>query len=360
MSGNSSTLVSRAADRYPPFLTLPLILLVSIPCAYLTPNSSSLPASWSPISHYLGYVYFLSWSLSFYPQMLLNISRKTTVGLSPDFALYNVLGFAAYSTYTFSFYYSDSIRAAYRLDHNNANPLVSFQDVLFAGHAIVLSIVGLAQIVYYDGISFSSHQPLSRVAFVLTVVITGKEHSPRSFVPTCVPRAWRSHILFPSAFVTLYGFFVYIVTPSDTSSAGEYKYMTPIYFMYGLSGIKVFITCIKYVPQFVKNWRRRSTNGWNVWNIILDCSGGVFSLLQLVGDCASTGDWSGLTGDMVKFVLGLVSIVFDAGFLMQHYVWYGDKGEGGEYGASFDDSDTTASDVGGRVSYQKIDSGGFV
>jgi hypothetical protein len=34
------------------------------------------------------------------------------------------------------------------------------------------------------------------------------------------------------------------------------------------------------------------------------------------------GDWSGITGDPVKFGLGLVSIGYDTIFLLQHFVWY--------------------------------------
>ena len=79
----------------------------------------------------------------------------------------------------------------------------------------------------------------------------------------------------------------------------------------------MFITFIKYIPQASRNHHRRSTAGWNVWNVLLDLSGGTFSLLQLVGDCWATGDWEGLTGDAVKLVLALVSIAFDFLFLLQ-------------------------------------------
>lgn len=41
-----------------------------------------------------------SWSVSFYPQVLLNFRRKTSVGLSFDFLLYNVLAFSCYAAFT--------------------------------------------------------------------------------------------------------------------------------------------------------------------------------------------------------------------------------------------------------------------
>lgn len=38
---------------------------------------------------------------------------------------------------------------------------------------------------------------------------------------------------------------------------------------------------MKYVPQVFLNIRRRSTTGWNIWNVILDLTGGLLSVLQV-------------------------------------------------------------------------------
>jgi uncharacterized membrane protein YGL010W len=60
-----------------------------------------------------------------------------------------------------------------------------------------------------------------------------------------------------------------------------------------------------------------------IWQILLDFSGGVLSDLQLVFDCLDMGHWAGITGNLAKLSLGLVSICFDTVFMLQHYVWYG-------------------------------------
>lgn len=44
--------------------------------------------------------------------------------------------------------------------------------------------------------------------------------------------------------------------------------------------------------------------------------------MQLFIDSALEGDWSGITGNPVKFGLGNVSILFDVIFLVQHYALY--------------------------------------
>ena len=51
-------------------------------------------------------------------------------------------------------------------------------------------------------------------------------------------------------------------------------------FLYLCSYVKLFITFIKYFPQALMNYRRKSTLGWSIGNILLDFTGGSLSLLQ--------------------------------------------------------------------------------
>jgi len=95
-----------------------------------------------------------------------------------------------------------------------------------------------------------------------------------------------------------------------------------IWFFYFLSYIKMAITLMKYVPQVFLNFRRKSTIGWNIWNVLLDFTGGLLSVIQLIFDGWRTDNWLGLIGDPVKFGLGFVSMVFDIIFMIQHYILY--------------------------------------
>ncbi|CAN0533172.1 unnamed protein product, partial [Ectocarpus sp. 12 AP-2014] len=52
-------------------------------------------------------------------------------------------------------------------------------------------------------------------------------------------------------------------------------------FLYFLSYVKVVTGIIKYVPQVILNIRRRSTAGWTIWNVILDLTGGLLSVVQV-------------------------------------------------------------------------------
>jgi cystinosin len=46
-------------------------------------------------------------------------------------------------------------------------------------------------------------------------------------------------------------------------------------------------------------------------------------MLQLFIDSSLQADWSGLTGNPVKFGLANISLLFDIIFITQHYVLYG-------------------------------------
>ena len=97
------------------------------------------------ISELFGWVYTICWSLSFYPQPVLNFRRQSTSGTTIDFPAINVLGFIAYFVSNAAFLYSPQIRREYALRHHGLTPTVQFNDLAFAAHAIVITAVTLSQ-----------------------------------------------------------------------------------------------------------------------------------------------------------------------------------------------------------------------
>jgi len=84
--------------------------------------------------------------MSFYPQPLLNYQRRSTSGLTVDFPLLNVLGFACYTTYTGALLFNRSIRKEYATRHpTSPEPTVRVNDFAFALHALVICIVTYTQ-----------------------------------------------------------------------------------------------------------------------------------------------------------------------------------------------------------------------
>jgi len=94
-----------------------------------------------------------------------------------------------------------------------------------------------------------------------------------------------------------------------------------------LGFLKVFISFIKYMPQVKSNYERKSTEGWNIHNILLDLTGGVFSFAQNIVDSINGNfsvDHPGQNNSLnvAKFALSICSIFFDIIFLIQHFCLY--------------------------------------
>jgi cystinosin len=103
--------------------------------------------------------------------------------------------------------------------------------------------------------------------------------------------------------------------------------LTAPFQVYAFGYVKLFVTLVKYMPQVWMNYQRQSTDGWSIGQILLDFSGGVLSLLQLLIDASLQLDWSGVTGNPVKLGLGNISILFDLIFIIQHYVLYAGRSD---------------------------------
>lgn len=116
-------------------------------------------------------------------------------------------------------------------------------------------------------------------------------------------------------------------------------------YLSAIAYVKLGVTIAKYVPQIVLNYQRKTTDGFHIGGIVLDVTGSVLSLLQLVYECTITAEWSGAEGDPVKFGLGCLTLLADVVLLLQRFVLYppaaGSRLLGGEklaltYGGSDD------------------------
>ncbi|XP_051529049.1 cystinosin isoform X2 [Myxocyprinus asiaticus] len=232
------------------------------------------------INQIIGWIYFLAWSVSFYPQAFENWKRRSVVGLSFDFLALNLTGFIAYSVFNVGLFWVPYIQEEFLSnDPNGVNPVDS-NDVFFSLHAVVLTLVYICQCAIYE----RGGQKVSKVAIGLLVI------------------GWTF------AFVSLF------VAVARKISWLEYLY----YFSY----IKLGVTLVKYIPQAYMNYRRQSTEGWSIGNVLLDFTGGSFSLLQMFLQAYNNDKWKFIFGDPTKFGLGVLSIFFDVVFFIQHYCLY--------------------------------------
>ncbi|KAE8146200.1 PQ loop repeat-domain-containing protein [Aspergillus avenaceus] len=249
------------------------------------------------LSRLLGWIYTLCWSASFYPQPISNFQRRSTAGLAIDFPTVNVLGFACYAAYNISFLYSPVVRRQYAARHPlSEDPTVRFNDLAFAVHAVILSTLTYSQ--FWPkiwGFKVSRFQKASKPILGLF---------------------WGS--------ITAVTILIFVVLGKSPDGGYDPSTWAWIDVIYGLSYVKLAVTIVKYVPQAWVNYKRKSTEGWHIGQILLDLAGGVLSLVQLFLDSSFQADWSGITGNPVKFLLSNVSLLFDILFMVQHYILYRD------------------------------------
>lgn len=237
----------------------------------------------------VGWIYFAAWSISFYPQAILNYQRKSVVGLNFDFLGYNITGFIAYATFNIGLYWIEPVMDEYQDRHPYSVNPVLLNDVAFSLHAVVLCSLTIVQALIYE-------KGGQRVTIVCRGILT----LSWTFIIICL-----------------------IITV-----ASDETILNWLDFLYMFSYVKLAVTLIKYMPQAYMNYTRKSTEGWSIGNVLLDFTGGAFSLIQMFLLAYNNDDWAAIFGDPTKFGLGVFSIAFDILFIIQHYALYRDQSGG--------------------------------
>lgn len=102
------------------------------------------------MSSIIGWLYFIAWSISFYPQIYTNFRRKSVIGLNFDFLALNILGFVLYSVFNVGLYFSPVIQSEYSRRYPRGLNPVQLNDVFFAGHAAFATLITIIQCFLYD------------------------------------------------------------------------------------------------------------------------------------------------------------------------------------------------------------------
>lgn len=232
------------------------------------------------------------WAISFWPQAVTNYKNQCTTGLKSDKLAYDLIGFECLVIYESSMYFSAYTRELYAEDHNGNYPEVQINDVWFANHSMLLTFIVIGQMMYYDG---WKQWPTTVAVTICSILI----------------------------FTQIFGLGVLAVYGPDI------KAISFLTWLYLLSSIKVLITFLKFLPQVLFNYERKSTRGWSMPGTIMDLMGSVLSISQLVLDCYFVGDWKGVEGNFIKLGLGVISGTYDVIFIVQHYILY--PGTGDQY-----------------------------
>ncbi|KAL9454276.1 hypothetical protein AB3S75_006828 [Citrus x aurantiifolia] len=228
----------------------------------------------------LGWISFVAWSVSFYPQVILNFRRKSVVGLNFDFVLLNLTKHSSYMIYNVVLFFSPAVQQQYFQKYGRDQMIpVAANDVAFSMHAVLLTIITLFQIAIYE----RGVQKVSKISMAIVSVV------------------WLAAAVC---------FFVALPNHS-------WLWLINVF-----NAIQVIMTLIKYIPQAIMNFRRKSTDGFSIGNILLDFLGGCTNYTQMIVQSIDQNSWVNFYGNIGKTLLSLVSVVFDLLFICQHYVLY--------------------------------------
>ncbi|GBM09241.1 Cystinosin [Araneus ventricosus] len=239
--------------------------------------------AWVVVSIIIGWIYFVCWSISFYPQVIENYRRKSVVGLNFDFLGLNLTGFIAYSVFNIGVRYIQEVKMEYHIAHPTGVIPVEDNDVGFSVHATFITAVTIAQCFIYD----RGDQVIAKSTVAVLALV------------------WSTAGVF------------LLLTALNVN-----KYTPWLTFLYFFSYVKLGVTLTKYIPQVVYNYKRKSTVGWSIGTVLLDFIGGLFSIGQMFIVSANFDDWYSLIGNFTKFGLGIASISFDVIFMVQHFCLY--------------------------------------
>jgi len=227
-----------------------------------------------------GWIYFVAWAISFYPQLYTNFKRKSVTGLSFDFLCYNFIGYFAYSAFNVGLFYFQTVQDEYFDKYGGSVIPVLSNDVFVGLHSLTLTTIAIVQCFIYE----RGDQKVS----LMCKLIVGScwLFALCSLIPTLMSKiTWLMYL----------NFFSYI---------------------------KLSVTLVKCVPQFYMNYKRKSTIGFSIESVLTDLIGASFSLVQMFLLAYNNNVWNSIFGDLTKFGLGFLSIVIDVIFTLQHYVFY--------------------------------------
>lgn len=244
-----------------------------------------LPAA-QLVSMMLGWIYLMVWSMTNYPQGIMNYTTKSLDGFSIDFGLLNTAGHMLYLVYSWA-------GLVYPYLGTGA---VQVNDILYPVHCFMTGAVILAQIFIYD---------------------CGKQKKFSKWVLTL-----------------LGGQFSIILMMFVMETFFDYKFPTKFNTLMVAGYFNTIITFVKYTPQVILNYERRSTAGLSIPFFIMDFTGGVCCLFQQFVDLyilvLITGDWSNFSMlsphfNIIKFLIGILTLGFDLVIAFQHFVLYAEK-----------------------------------
>lgn len=259
--------------------------LTGIILGIVLPNNPSLTTPiYDTISNIIGYTSFVCWSVSFYPQIITNYRNNSVVGVSTDGQVISWFNYFCYFISSTSLLWNQDMKEKFTTGQDSDIHISAWsKDLINSMQALLFATVLLYQVIIYRGFIIN---PISSVTVGLITSIS----------LVCI---------------------TYVV--------GVFIYPSVCYwldFFQVLSIIMIALNVSSYLPQLCLNKKRLSTDGWNIWSVMLNTTASLLCLIHLVGDSISMNSTHLLHLHWLKVSFCFCNIFIGVLFFIQHFILY--------------------------------------
>ncbi|XP_076062039.1 cystinosin-like [Oratosquilla oratoria] len=244
--------------------------------------SVMLKESINILADVFGWIYTICWDITSIPQIIYNFRRKSVVGYNYDMVTFNVIGFTFYAIFNVGLYAIPYFQNQFYERHPTGVNHVRLNDVVFPIFAVLCQLTLILQCIFYK------RDKSRRVVSILCICIS-------------------------------IGLVTAVVISMILVAVDVFWWLDVLYTM---SYCKLCVTAIKYPPQLLYNFQRKSTEGMSIEAFYLDLTGGVMSLLQMFTLASNYDDWVSILSDPTKLGLGSIAICYDICLILQHHVFF--------------------------------------
>lgn len=209
----------------------------------------------------------------------MNYRLKSSDAISLDSLLLNVIGYWSYFITISLQLFNKKVISDY-MQVYKTKPILSMIDFFYASHCLICVLVTLCQVLYYRILKLKSYHDPSLLLLQHSGHRQSKLHItlPQDFkyVWQIVKRISSSTKYLIVLLTILLATSLYQAFVTETLSL---LVLTKI-----LTMVKLFINCIKYVPQLLLNYKKKSVKGYPFLSVYFDLAGGTASLCQICID----------------------------------------------------------------------------
>ncbi|QLG70808.1 hypothetical protein HG535_0A07500 [Zygotorulaspora mrakii] len=246
----------------------------------------------------LGFIYVCAWSVSMYPPVIKNWMEGSSTAISMDFVILNTTGyFYLLVSFILQLSFWVPISAAIMKGDGSVEklivrPKVTNFDYWYCLHGFIMNWVLVSQVIYGSALwKFKVELHTRRMKSIYL-------------------KYWLlSIIIFTGLSIKFF---------RENAIVGWQNSRT-LNYCNNLFLLKISMSLVKYIPQVLHNYERKSMNGFAIQSVFLDVIGGVASLLQLVCQLREDKGFNYITfvANFGKIGLALVTLIFNFTFISQ-------------------------------------------